>query len=278
MVQSARAQGFGCHLACAFPQKTPGGFGHGALKFLLSNLLGNLVEPHVTRLDEVPPAKPFAFECCLRRAAAACMTATTKGNSLCSVHGQIVSVDRQPAPVSPSAQDVPRPSSADRFRSPASRGDRTPVKIGTFWYYVGRRGWHHPMRVASKDLSSRPSNRGRESDHEYGMSSSAPSIPETRAIQYLNGYTVLPWRYRLMPCDARDSSVSSIKADDVHDFSPSVGMSTAEHCAALAQSLRNRVFDSRVRKSISQQPQGDLLVNAWTPPQSGKRVQSRRLS
>ncbi len=203
------------------------------------------------------------------------MTAATKGNSLCSVHGQIVSGDRQPASVSPSAQDVPRPSSAGRFRSLASRGDQTPVKIGTFWYYVGRRGRHNPMRVASKDLSSRPSNRGGESDHECGMSSSAASIPETCAIQYLNGYTVLPWRYRLMPCDARDRGVSSIKADDIHDFSPSVGMSTTEHCAVLAQSLRDRVFDSGIRKSISQQPQGNLLVNAWTPPQSGQDLGGR---
>jgi hypothetical protein len=107
------------------------------------------------------------------------------------------------------------------------------------------------------------------------MSSSAASIPETCAIQYLNGYSVLPWRYRLMPCDARDRGVSSIKADDVHDFSPSVGMSTAEHCAVLAQSLRNRVFDSGIRKSISQQPQGNLLVNAWTPPQSRQDLGGR---
>jgi len=99
------------------------------------------------------------------------------------------------------------------------------------------------------------------------MSTPAASIPETRAIQYFNGYTVLPWRYRLMPYDARDRGVSSINANHVHDFSPSVGISTTEHCAVFTQSLRNRVFDAGIRKSISQQPQGDLLVNAWTPPQ-----------
>jgi len=107
------------------------------------------------------------------------------------------------------------------------------------------------------------------------MSSPAASIPETCAIQYLNGYTVLPWRYRLMPCDARDRGVSSIKADDVHDFSPSVGMSTTEHCAVLAQSLSNRVFDAGIRKSISQQPQVDLSANAWTPPQSRQDLGGR---
>ncbi len=70
-----------------------------------------------------------------------------------------------------------------------------------------------------------------------------------------------------MPCDASDGRVAGIEPNDVHDLSLCERISAFEHCAVLAHGLRDRILDSRAGERISEQPQRNLLTNAWATPE-----------